>query len=261
VSEPPRGQPNPICGVERKPVESLLELIRDNYKKADAAHLFLEQRTGEANVYGIVNLRDVLSHLAALLNPNTPDGKRWEQLANAEEHLRRAIVEPYETAHNKLIVQFDDLYEQYKRDVLPVQERYAGLHGAPNSGCIEAQLEEVRGLTSNLRLAKAKGLWDPEWETGVTSFIEGYKKLADLRLLLEGYCFKQTQLAYDEQNQSELLALRKQVKQVEEQGAKLQAASRKGTILTVWGIIATFLLGALGIWVSLNWVSLSSAKP
>jgi hypothetical protein len=255
------GQPDPICGVDRKLVETFLELIRDNYKKADAASLFLEQRTGKANVYGITNLRDVLSHLATLLNSGTPEEKRQEQLTNAEEHLRRAVVEPYETALNTLTVQFDDLYEKYKRDVLPVQDRFPGLQAAPNTGSIEAQLEEVRGLTSNGRLAKAKNLWDPEWEVGVASFIEGYKKLADLHRLLEEYCFKQAQLARDEKNQAELVSLRQQLEdqgakleaartQLDEQGSKLQASSKRGTILTIWGLIATVLLGALGIWVS-----------
>ena len=247
--EPPAGQPDLICGVERKLVESFLELVRDNYRKADAANLFLEQRTGEANVYGIANLRDVLSHLATLLNPKTPAEKRPQQLTNAEEHLRRAIVEPYETALNKLTVQFDDLYEKYKRDVLPVQARFPGLQAAPNAGSVEAQLEEVRGLTSNGRLAKAKNLWNPEWEAGVTGFMDGYKKLSDLHRLIEEYCFKQAQLARDETNQSELVSLRAQL---EERGTKLEASSRWSTIATIWGLIATVLLGAIGICVSLQ---------
>jgi hypothetical protein len=249
MPEPHKGQSDPICGVERKLVESFLELVRDNYKKADAANLFLEQRTGEANVYGITNLRDVLSHLATLLSPKTPTEKRAEQLTNAEEHLRRAIVEPYETALNKLIVQFDDLYEKYKRDVLPVQDRYPGLQAAPNTGSIEAQLEETRALTSNGRLAKAKNLWDPEWELGVTGFIDGYKKLSDLHRLLEEYCFKQAQLARDEKAQAEIQSLREQL---DSKANELQSSSRKSTILTIWGIIATVLLGALGIWFTLS---------
>jgi len=249
MPEPSEGESDLICGVDRRLVESFLLLIRDNYKKADQANLFLEQRTGEANVYGITNLRDVLSHLATLLSTKTPDEKRPEQLTNAEEHLRRAIVEPYETAFNKLTVQFDDLYEKYKRDVLPVQDRFPGLQAAPNAGSIEAQLEDTRGLTSNGRLAKAKNLWDPEWETGVTSFIDGYKKLSDLHRMLEEYCFKQEQLVRDGMVQIEIRSLHEQL---ETRSSELRASSHRGHVLETWAIIATVLFGAAAIWIGLR---------
>jgi len=249
MPESRKRQSDLICGVDRELVERFLELVRDNYKKADAANLFLEQRTGEANVYGITNLRDVLSHLATLLSAKTPDEKRSEQLTNAEEHLRRAIVEPYETALNKLTVQFDDLYEKYKRDVVPVQDRFPGFSAAPNTSSIEAQLEDTRGLTSNGRLAKAKNLWDPEWEMGVTSFIDGYKKLSDLHRLLEEYCFKHEQLARDERVQIEIRSLHEQLAT---RSSELRASSHKGHVLETWAIIATVLFGAAAIWIGLR---------
>jgi hypothetical protein len=151
-----------ICGVERKLVESFLTLIRDNYREADKATFFLEQRTGIVNVQGIANVRDVLSHLVTLLNPDTPPEKKAEQLANAEEHLRRAIIEPYELALNDLLIKFNELYFNYKERLLPVKDRHLLLQSAPNDVSIEATLKEVGELYVLGRSGKGKNFWSKE---------------------------------------------------------------------------------------------------
>lgn len=147
-----------ICGVPKELLERFLFLVRDHYRKADEASFFLEQRTGEISVHGMANLRDVLSHLATFLNPRTTREKLPEQIANAEEHLRRAIIEPYETALNKLTLDFEELYRQYTQRVTPVVDAHPALSGAPNTAAVESRLDEIRDLTSNGRLAKAKNL-------------------------------------------------------------------------------------------------------
>lgn len=230
-----------VCGADRELVERFLLLIRNNYGKVDEARFFLEQKTGVASVPAMANVRDVVSHLASLLSRDTPDDKRFEQLANAEEHLRRAIIEPYETALNKLTVQFEDLYEQYKAKVVPIQHRHADLGGAPAVAAIEKRLDEIQHLSSNGRFAKAKNLWDSEWEEGVASFIEGYGKLAKLRSELEEYFNRAEQIIRDENHQAELSDLKRQV----------DSASRHSSRLTVWGIVATVLVGVLAIAVSI----------
>jgi len=72
--------------------------------------------------YGITNLRDVLSHLSTFLSPGKSSEQRQAQLNTAEEHLRRSIIEPYETALNELTAQFAELYERYRQAVLPGQK-------------------------------------------------------------------------------------------------------------------------------------------
>jgi hypothetical protein len=107
---------------ERDLVLRFLALIRDSYKKAEKAAYFLERRAGVLNTCGMTNLRDVLSHLATLLDPATPARKRADQLASAEEHLRRAIIEPYEIGLASLTEKFTQDYETYRKDVLPVKD-------------------------------------------------------------------------------------------------------------------------------------------
>jgi hypothetical protein len=186
-----------ICGVDRQLIETLLILIRDNYNKADRATFFLEQRTGIINVQGIANLRDVLSHLVTLLKPDTPAEKKAEQLANAEEHLRRAIIEPYETANNDLLIRFDELYFNYKRNLLPVKDRHLVLQSAPNIISIEASLREFGELYTKGRSGKGKNIWTREWESGLTSFIDAFELLSALYIQLEGHWNNYEQIMRD----------------------------------------------------------------
>lgn len=188
-----RGQ-DLICGVDRDLVESFLILIRENYKKGDMATFYLEQRSGVVNIQGLSNFRDVLSHLATMLDPNTPEEKKQEQLNNAEEHLRRAVVEPYEIAVNTLVTQFEETYQTYKEQVIPALDTTPTLVTAPRISEIESRLRELSNLMSKGRTAKLQNLWNPEWEQAITSYISAYDKLHSLHTQLEEYVNKYGQL-------------------------------------------------------------------
>ncbi len=186
-----------ICDVDRKLVEGFLLLIRDNYRKADEATFFLEQRSGVMNVPSMANMRDVLSHLVTLLHKDTPDDKRVEQLATSEEHLRRAILEPYEIALNELTGKFEELYEKYKSRLLPVKNKYTVLHAAPNAISIEASLGEINRLSSEGRAGKARNLWNPEWEKAVAAFISAFDQLDTLYVGMETHWNNYEQIQRD----------------------------------------------------------------
>jgi hypothetical protein len=169
-------------------------MIRDNYRKADKAASFLEQRAGISKVCGVMNLRDAVSHLASLLDPKTNRDKWQDHLANAEEHLRRAIIEPYEIAINDLVVRFQELYGKYKERLLPVQDAHATLGAAPNTVRIEAVLREVEVLTSRAKEAKVLNSCNDEWEQGVAGLLEAYEKLHNLYSEVESYWHRFQQL-------------------------------------------------------------------
>ncbi len=212
-----------ICGVDRKLIEEFLLLIQNNYKEADKATFFLEQRTGIVNVQSIANVRDVLSHLVTLLSPDTPDDKKEAQLANAEEHLRRAIIEPYETAVNDRLIKFNELYFNYRRKLLPVKHRHLILASAPNEVSIDASMKEIGELYTQGRTGKGKNIWTPEWERGVTGFIDAYEKLSALYAELEKHWNNYEQIKRD----------------------------IKSTLLGKWGIIAEAVAFILGVLVTL----------
>jgi len=203
-----------------------LVLIRDNYTKADKAAHFLERKAGIAHTCSMANLRDALSHMATLLDPMNPSEKRADQLSSAGEHLRRAIIEPYEIALGALTVKFGPIYDSYREKVLPIRESTEGFGMAPTRPMIEARLQEIDDLAGRGKHAKARNKWDEEWESGVSSLIDAYSKLADLHGELEDLVFR-----YNQHAATQLLT----------------NSSRHHTGLHKWGIFWTILGTVLGI--------------
>jgi hypothetical protein len=171
-----------------------LILIRENYAKADKAALFLERKAGITNTCGIANLRDVLSHMATLLDQTTLAERRAAQLASAEEHLRRAIIEPYELAIAALAEKFTKIYDGYREKVIPIAGSTEGFSSYPNRISIEHRLAEIDKLAEHGKHAKARNRWDGEWENGVASLIDGYNKLSELHGELEEAVFRLNQI-------------------------------------------------------------------
>jgi hypothetical protein len=215
-----------ICGVDRNLVESFLYLIKENYKRADMATFFLEQRSGIVNIQGITNVRDVLSHLVTLLSPETPEDKRVEQLYNAEEHLRRAINEPYEIALNELLVRFSQLYKEYKAVTLPVKNDYAALATAPDSMQIDEIMTRVRVLSAKGRASKAKNLWTEEWEDGVISFTQAYTILSEVHQSVERYHNQAVQIISEREEVVTIKALQNEVKSLRSEVKRESIISR-----------------------------------
>ncbi len=226
-----------------------LVLVRDNYTKADKAAHFLERRAGVANTCSMANLRDVLSHMATLLDPNTPPDKRSSQLASAEEHLRRAIIEPYEIALGSLSDKFSPTYDGYREKVIPIRET-DGFRSSPNRAAIDGQLEEIDGLAEKGKQAKGRNQWDEEWEIGVASLIDAYTKLAELHGAIEEWVYKHNQ------HQASLEAA------AAAETARVTAAHH--TRLHRWGIawaIIALIVGLAGGFVYARYATLFAAPP
>lgn len=233
-----------VCGVDPSLLERFLSLILNNYKRADKATFFLEQRKGIVNFQGITNVRDVLSHLVTFLDPNASTEKRLEQLSNAEEHLRRAINEPYEIALNRLTSQFDTLYDEYKRRVLPITDKHTTLTNAPNTTSIDARVREIRELTAMGRASKGANEWNTEWEAGVASFIEGFDKLEMLYTELQSHIFKVDQIEKEDERIKEVEALRGQVTSLE---SEVKTEGGRSTKLHLGG----YVFAAIGIGIAI----------
>lgn len=176
-----------ILGVDRDLVEGFLILFRDNYREVDLATVFLEQSEGISNGQSFLNVRDAMSHLVTALDPSTPKGKKANQLPTCEEHLRRAILEPYETTLNARLIKLARLVDSYRQTVIPVAQLYSELRDSPNEVQIEAVHQEIRRLVAKGRAAKAKNLWNDEWHEGVKAFAIAYEQSRGLYTDLERY--------------------------------------------------------------------------
>lgn len=241
-----------VCGVDRQLVEDFLDLIKNNYRQADAAAAFLEHRARVSNVHAFTNVRDVLSHLCSMLDPATPPDRKRDQLNNAEEHLRRSILEPYEVGFSKLTEAFIEVYEKYKQFVEPIIDRYVPLNSAPTIAMVDSRLREIHELTRKGRSAKGRNLWTPEWEAGVASFIEAYDKLSTMKSELEGFFYRYERLKHDEEAASALSKLDADLQAADARASKLEvnlaAQSKRSSTLAKVSIVATiitFLLAAI----------------
>jgi hypothetical protein len=194
-------------------------LIRDGYPKAELATCFLEERAGISNVHSMANVRDALSHLATFLDPELDPAKRDEQVVNAEEHFRRAIIEPYQIAVDDITAKVAELYEKYKASLLPVKDRHPALQGAPNEVQVDAKLREIQSSVLHAREAKGRNRWDEHWESGVQNYISAFDRLKELHSELESYWHRFEQNKTDERH----------------------------TGLHVWGIVATIVAFILGV--------------
>lgn len=238
-------EPDLVCGVDRQLVEEFLFLIRDNYRKADQATAFLEHRARVSNVHAFTNLRDVLSHLCSMLDPATPADRKRDQLNNAEEHLRRSILEPYEVGFSKLTSDFIALYEKYKQSVEPLISTYVPLNSAPTMAMVDSRLREINELAKRGRSAKGRNLWTSEWESGVASFIEAYDKLSTMKSQLEGYFYRYERIKHEENASNAFAKLDADLKAASEKANKLEndleRQTRRGNRLSKWSIAATIV--------------------
>lgn len=179
-------KPNEILGVDREVLEKFLTLIRDKYHLADKANYFLERNAGVSGInIAITNQRDVLSHLVTFLSrPELEINDQRGQYYNAEEHLRRAILEPYEKAVSIKENIVLTLLKNYKDIVLPLRDE-PELSTAPNLVSIDARLKKVRHHRKVGRNAKGENLWNEEWEQGLRSYLDAFSELEDLQREIE----------------------------------------------------------------------------
>lgn len=236
-SEETRGD-HLVCGVPQSELERFLRLIRDGYPKAELATCFLEERAGISNVPSMANVRDALSHFATFLDPEIDPNKRQEQILYAEEHVRRAIVEPYQIAVEDLTVRVADLYHKYKASLLPVKDRFLSLNGAPNEVQIDARLRDIQVLVSNGRVAKGRNRWDELWENGVKDFTTAFDRLKSLHSELEGYWYRFEQATTD----AEQAKVNKHHTQLHERAILL------AMVMFILGIAVEYLAHRFGWW-------------
>lgn len=184
-----------IAGVDADIIEQFLLLLKDKYALVDKANYFLESQGVSGINIGMANQRDVLSHLCTILDrPELSHDEQIGQLASAEEHLRRAIIESYQKGCTKKLSDFMATYKQYETIVIPLKAQDVSLTSAPTIESLHVRLDEVQRLRSAGRAAKAQNKWDKEWETGVVSLIEAFNIVVEMQRDIEGYISRAQQI-------------------------------------------------------------------
>jgi hypothetical protein len=197
---------HPTTYLDYEELNRFLVLIRDSYQKADLANLFLEQncKVPTVNITALANLRDVLSHFSTFLRVEIAAGKREDQLTNAAEHLRRAILEPYELTYCDNVQHFQRLFQSYVEELLPARDQYDFLSSAPTRHNVELRLSELHELAKRGRLAKGNNDLIKDWEAGIACYIKAFELLKELVHEIEEPLYKFRQVTKESDLQQRL---------------------------------------------------------
>jgi hypothetical protein len=182
----------PTSYLNEEELNRFLVLIRDSYEKADMANMYLEANCQDptVNVASLANLRDVLSHFATFLRNGLATDRRKEQIINATEHLRRAILEPYELTYRDKVRHFRELFQRYVEELLPEKDQHPFLLSAPTRHNIESRLSALNAEAEKGRLAKGNNEWVPEWEAGIACYLRAFESLKELAREIEDHWYK-----------------------------------------------------------------------
>ena len=176
-----------IQNVKVEHIEKIIKLIQDKFPVFNNGTYFLEEKFAVENDIGFTNLRDFLTHVLSIINTRDEKDIFYEnQLALAEEHLRRAIVEPFEFGAHIQIDKAKKAWEFFSSNVVPITE----LKENENFNIIED--EKIRENFSRIyvlmrtgREKKTENVWNDDWEEGITKFVEAYELAVDLTNIIE----------------------------------------------------------------------------
>lgn len=165
-------------------LKKIFYLIKDKYPDVERANILCEERSGSKSAQALNNIRDTISHLRTVFeNWDKPHEFKVKQLATIEEHLRRAIIEPYELASKKEIKLLHDNYTNYQNIVLPIIHK---LNPLPlDANAIELRINTINTLMQDGRKAKSTNDWTPQWEEGCKAFDRAYEQAKQLNHILK----------------------------------------------------------------------------
>jgi len=206
-----------ICGIEKEIIERIIYIIKEKYPLAEEATYYLETNTGLLNNTGVRNIKDMLSHFHTIIKHDLTFEERKEQLAGAEEHLRRAIIEPYERAVYFELKNIIPFYNEYKEKIIPVLKKL-NLPEEFKKENIDRRISAIKKLIRVGRAAKGENRWNEKWQEGVECFIQAYEDTTNLKKKLQDAIYLYKQFTQE----------------------------KKAKYYFIWGIIATILCFILG---------------
>jgi hypothetical protein len=159
-----------VMGVEIAIIESILKMIHEKYPAFDKGTYFLAITSNKSNDIGNYNIRDMVTHFHTAILPGKTTREREDQIVMAEEHLRRALVEPYELAALEIVDKLENIKEEYCLNLYIARKRDKELMELVSESEIEEKIAIIRGHLEKGREKKSSNLWNGEWEEAVEAF-------------------------------------------------------------------------------------------
>lgn len=173
----------PIEEIDQEIIKTLIDLLFFQYPKAREAIIAFESHTDEAPIFAFTELRDFIDHMNLALHQDLSSDSIPHHLAQAEEHLRRAVAEPYQgmiQEEKKQIKKLFTIYEKrwFKKlpfvtsKVIQLQEYYD-------------KKREINDLLSKGRTLKACNIWSADFDKAIQDcFLPALIKCISLREIL-----------------------------------------------------------------------------
>lgn len=169
-----------ILGIEKDIIEGLIQLTCRCYPLAIKSSLYMEKQSRQTNLVGLYNLRDVLYHFYNILCDTSLNYATCKaQLNNAEEHFRRAIIEPYEILADTEIKNIHDNLPEYITEVI-YEKKELQLDPHIEQEDINEKLGQFGDKIEKARSIKNRSVWDDNWEEAVILFSEVYREAKSL---------------------------------------------------------------------------------
>ena len=228
--------PKKIFGIERDILQSMIAIIRKCFPAAMKTNLYVETKSRLTDEITSANVRDALYHFYNILCDDTLSyEQRKIQINNAEEHFRRAIIEPYELLADNEIAQIREKIPDYHSEFVS-REKQLGLEPVLTPREIDEKLNEFADNMANGRETKNRSVWDDNWEEATMLFISVFKEASVLNRELE-LLIKTGQRAKEIEISEQNLRL---IKHLEK---KLKSSTIIGVLVTIIVGIIGFLLG------------------
>jgi hypothetical protein len=173
-----------ISGVDNEIVNKIIKMIQEKYPQFNLGTYFLAT-LGYDNDIGFRNIRDMLTHINSAISKGLSFHDREIQIAYAEEHLRRALVEPYEVGASEEFKKTRELYDKFVVLVSSVRKKDKHFLKAPAETQIIEQFHHIHLHMLKGREKKAANLWNSEWEQAIIEFMDATEEAQELNKKLE----------------------------------------------------------------------------
>lgn len=194
---------SPLYGIDRDIFDKFIDLLMNKFRLVDEANYLLEHYDGisGANV-AITNQRDVISHFITLLKSENPSREEQiKQLAGAEEHIRRAIVEIHTIRIDHISKAVFTLREKYIETVLPMKSHRMILKHMELTQ-INTRLKSISELRNSGRVAKRINDWNKDFEDGIKALCEAHAKLKLLEEEMQMHISSAQQIIIEQKNKN-----------------------------------------------------------
>ncbi len=234
TTEPPAPEPGRIAGVYAGPLEQMAEIMKSRLLDVFTANMYFEEETGLRNQSGQDNLTEALSHIGTLFeNAHTmSEVEQAQEVHELEDHLRRSMMESYETTFLRHMGGVDKAWEEHAALVRPLQAS-GELVSAPDFEKLQRLRRKCKALYRDGRLCKRGKDWD-SWIKGTNLLIKACELAVELLDELRAAIAAAKQYRKDEEDRAAAAELTKE-----------EAASGKrfSVKLTIISSIVTLILG------------------